>query len=193
MTRREDQPQQVVAHIVVHRGLEIAGEGRLPLLEVLTELAVLPVEHLVAAEVIDGAMLGGRHQPGAGVVRDARRRPLFERRHERVLREVFGQPDVAHDAREAGDDLRRLDAPDRVDRPMGVGSRHGYRSHHLHLRVAMALWAQLLLLLLELFADLLVVLDGRTRSEVFELEERPQLDFPVFERHPLCPLDGLFL
>jgi hypothetical protein len=25
------------------------------------------------------------------------------------------------------DDLRRLDAPDRVDRPMGVGSRHGYR------------------------------------------------------------------
>src|SRR5688500_10129444 len=54
-------------------------------------------------------------------------------------------------------------------------------------------WAGLLLLLLELSVDLLVVLDGRTRSEVFELEERPQLDFPVFERHPLCPLDGLFL
>ena len=27
--------------------------------------------------------------------------------------------------------LGRLDPPDRVDRAMGVGSRHGYRSHHL--------------------------------------------------------------
>ena len=136
MARREDQPQQVVADVVVHRGLEIAREGVLPLFEIVTELVVLAIEHLAAAEMIDGAMLGGGHQPGAGVVRNARRRPLFERRDERVLREIFGEPDVAHDAREAGDDLRRLDAPDRVDRPMGVGSRHGYRSHHLHARVA---------------------------------------------------------
>ena len=49
------------------------------------------------------------------------------------------------------------------------------------------------LLLAELFADAAMVLDRRPRCEVFELEERPKLDFPVFERHPLGPLDGLFL
>ena len=56
--------------------------------------------------------------------------PLLERGDERVLREVLGEADVAHDAREAGDEPRRLDPPDRVDGAMGVGSGHSYRSDH---------------------------------------------------------------
>ena len=76
-------------------------------------------------------MLRGGHEPGARVVRDARLRPLLERGDESVLRELLGEADVAHDPREAGDEPGRLDPPDRVDRAMGVGSRHGYRSHHL--------------------------------------------------------------
>ena len=65
-------------------------------------------------------MLRGGHEPGARVVRDARLRPLLERGDQRVLRELFGQADVAHDPRQAGDEPGRLDPPDRVDRAMGV-------------------------------------------------------------------------
>ena len=40
-------------------------------LELAAELLVLALEPLVAAELVDGAVLGGRHEPGARVVRDA--------------------------------------------------------------------------------------------------------------------------
>src|SRR5438477_165152 len=50
---------------------------------------------------------------------------------EGILTEVRRQAEVAHDARQAGDEARRLDPPDRLDRAMGVGSRHGLRSEHL--------------------------------------------------------------
>ena len=43
-------------------------------------------------------------------------RPLLQRRDERVLREVLGQPDVAHHPRQPGDQPGRLDPPDGVDR-----------------------------------------------------------------------------
>ena len=99
-------------------------------LELVAELLVLALEQLVPAQQVDRAMLRGGHEPGARVVRDARLRPLLERGDERVLRELLGQADVAHDPREAGDEPGRLDPPDRVDRAMGIGSRHGYRSEH---------------------------------------------------------------
>jgi hypothetical protein len=43
----------------------------------------------------------------------------IERRDKRVLRKVFGQPDVAHDAGQAGDQPGGFDPPDRVDRLLG--------------------------------------------------------------------------
>ena len=43
-------------------------------------------------------------------------------------------PDVAHHARQAGDELRLLDAADRLDGVMCIGSRHGYRYQHLQIR-----------------------------------------------------------
>src|SRR5664279_1565863 len=55
------------------------------------------------------------HQPGAWVLRYARVRPLLQRGDEGVRREVFGQPDVAHDPGDPGDHPGRLDPPDRVD------------------------------------------------------------------------------
>jgi len=72
-------------------------------------------------------MLGGSHQPGAGVIRDARLRPLLEGGNERVLREFLGKADVADDPRESRDNPGRLDPPDCVDCAMCIGSRHGYR------------------------------------------------------------------
>jgi hypothetical protein len=68
------------------------------------------------------------HAPGLSGTPDS---PLLERRDESILGELLGEADVAHDARESGDEPRRLDPPDCFDRAMCVGSRHGYRSHHL--------------------------------------------------------------
>ena len=50
-------------------------------------------------------------------------RPLFERGDERVVREIFGGADIVRDARQAGDQARRFDAPDGVDRGVRVGVR----------------------------------------------------------------------
>ena len=106
---------------------------RLPArLELAADLLVLALEHLVPAQPVDGAALGGGHQPGAGLFGNARLRPLLERGDQRVLRQLLGEADVAHHAGEAGDELRLLDPPDRVDRAMDVGRRcigshRGYR------------------------------------------------------------------
>ena len=131
MAGREHEAQQVVADVVVEGRVEIRHGHLLPGLELVTELLVFALEPLVSPQEIDRAMLRGGHEPGARIVRDARLRPLLERGDESILGEVLGKADIAHDPRETGDEPRRLDPPDRVDRAMGIGSRHGYRSHHL--------------------------------------------------------------
>src|SRR5205823_717196 len=94
--------------------------------ELVCELDMLAPEQLLPLEVVDGVMLRRGHEPGAWVLRHPRLRPLLERGDERVLRELLGETDVAHDARETADQPSRLDPPDRVDRTMGVGRRaHG--------------------------------------------------------------------
>ena len=131
MTRREDQAQEVVADVIVQRGVEGVGLAGLLRVDFVAQLRVLTVEKLPPAKLVDGAVLGGCHQPGARVVRNARRRPALQCGHQRVLRQIFGEPDVPHHARQPGNESRRLDAPDRVDRLMAVGRAHGGRSDHL--------------------------------------------------------------
>ena len=92
---------------------------------------MLALQHRASAEVIDSTMLGGAHEPGARIVRDARLGPLLERREESILCEILGKPDIAHNSREAGDEPGRYHPPDGVNRPMCIGSSHYYRSHHL--------------------------------------------------------------
>jgi hypothetical protein len=43
---------------------------------------------------------------------------VLERSHQRILRQFLGLADVAHDARDGGDDAGRFDAPDRIDGSM---------------------------------------------------------------------------
>jgi hypothetical protein len=113
-------------------GSEVKKARPLPLgLEHVAEIFVLALETLLAPHEIDGAVFGRAHEPRPGVVRDAVAWPLLERCHHRILGELLGEPDVAHDARESGDEPRRLDPADRVDRAMHVGSRHERRSEHL--------------------------------------------------------------
>jgi hypothetical protein len=135
MTRGEDESQQVVADRIVERF--VIGIARLAVyLEFVAELLELAFRQLGAAQTIDRAMLRGRHEPGARIVRHAGFRPLFERGDERVLREFFGEADIAHETREAGNQAGRFDTPDGVDRAMGVVGSHSHRSEHQRSRRA---------------------------------------------------------
>lgn len=82
---------------------------------------MLTLEQRPSSQDIDRAMLCRGHEPRAGISWNARLGPLFERSDERVVREIFSQPDITDDAREAGDEARRLDSPDGVDRAIGIG------------------------------------------------------------------------
>ena len=119
MARHEYQAQQVIADLV-HLSLRGAELLRL---EFLAERLVLGGEHAPAPQVIERAVAGGAHQPGARVVRHPRARPVLQRAHQRILRELLGQADIAHQARQAGDQPGRLDAPYRLDLLMHL--RHG--------------------------------------------------------------------
>ena len=105
MTRGEDQPQQIIADIVFESGVEV---GHVVRLHFVDQLLVLVLGERVMAEVIDAAAFGDRHQPRRRIARNALGRPLFERRDQRVLREVFGKTDIARHARQRRNQLRRL-------------------------------------------------------------------------------------
>jgi hypothetical protein len=75
--------------MIVGSGVEI-GHGQLLLgLQLAAKLLVLAFEELAAAKVIQGAVLSGGHEPGAGIIRDAGFGPLLEGGDERVLGEFF--------------------------------------------------------------------------------------------------------
>jgi hypothetical protein len=68
MAGREDQAEEVVADVVVEGRIEIRLGGDLDL---ASDLLVLALEGLPAAQAVDGLMLRGPHEPGARVVRNA--------------------------------------------------------------------------------------------------------------------------
>ena len=118
MARDEDQPQQVVADVVVERASRSAPLSRCDL-ELAGEFLVLALERACRGGA--GRWRGAWRSPSARRPGCPGRptRPLLERRDQRVLRQLLGHADVAHDARQAGDEPRRLDAPDRLDRAVG--------------------------------------------------------------------------
>ena len=115
----EDQAQQLIADVVVERRLDVLDAGVAFVLEVAADLGVLARLHLVAAELVDRPALGRGHQPGAGVLRNPGLRPFGERGHQRVLRQLFGQADVAHHPGQARDQPGLLDPEDGLDCVVG--------------------------------------------------------------------------
>jgi hypothetical protein len=106
MAGREHHAQEVVLDLAVDGHVDVRL-GNLPLgLELMTEHLKLARVPLLAADEIDGAMLGGGHEPGTRVAGYARLGPLLERRHQGVLCEFLGDADVAHDPDETGDHPR---------------------------------------------------------------------------------------
>src|SRR6266850_584247 len=114
MTGDEHKAQQVVTDVIVERGFKIRHECLLPGIQLTTKFLVLALEELAAAKEINGAMLGGGHEPGTRVLRDARLVPLLARGNQRILGEILGKAYIAHDSHEAADEPGRLDPPDGV-------------------------------------------------------------------------------
>lgn len=81
--------------------------------------------------MIFSAMVSGRHQPGSRIARHAVLRPLLQRRHEGVLRQLLGMANIANDTRQTGYEPRRFYLPNGFNGAMRIGSCHCYRSHHL--------------------------------------------------------------
>ena len=132
MTGSEDEAQQVVIQVIAIRDIaEICFGQRLLHLKVPAQLIDLAFQGDVAPYPIDGAVLGGGHQPGSRVVGDAHLRPPLQRDHQRVLCQILSQANIADDARQAADQFRRLDAPDGVDGAVDVGRRNGHERRRL--------------------------------------------------------------
>ncbi len=125
VTAGEDQPQQIVANVIIDHDIERVDRGLLLRLELAVELLVFAFDPRVASQKIDRAPFRRGHEPRAGIPRNARLGPLLERRHQGVLGEVFGRSDIPHDPCQAGNHGGRLDAPDRVDDAVGFRGRHG--------------------------------------------------------------------
>jgi hypothetical protein len=122
VTCGEDQPEQVVADVVVEVGGDVRVDARRHGAADLRQL--LPVGALPAQQV-DGAMLGRGDQPGRGMLRDPLGRPLLQGDDHGVLGQFLGQPDVADDPGQRGDDARRLEPPHGRQRTARIGTSHG--------------------------------------------------------------------
>ena len=117
----EDQPQQIVADVVVERGVEIGAAISLLGLQLAAELLVLALDAACARRQLVDARGASRspsaRRPGCPA------RPLAASCSSAATSascaSSSASADVAHHARQAGDEPRRLDAEDRVDRPDG--------------------------------------------------------------------------
>ena len=71
MAGDENKPQQIVSDVIILRDVEIRHGHVLLRLKLATQFFMLPLEEFVATKIIDGAILRGGHQPGAGIIRYA--------------------------------------------------------------------------------------------------------------------------
>ena len=106
MAGGEDQPEQIVGDggvellvDVGHRVLPGFGGGLL-----VSEELELAVQVLLPAVAVGGEVLGGRHQPGRRMVRNAVPRPLLQGDLEGVLGEILGGGKVSGDPGERRDE-----------------------------------------------------------------------------------------
>jgi hypothetical protein len=113
--------------VLINLGLDGVAAELLFHLKLVPEQGMLVREHAGAAQLIERTILGGGHEPGAGVVGDPGAWPCFEGTQECLLRQLLGQPDIAHPPCERCDQVRRLDAPDCIDGAMDIRDRHGHR------------------------------------------------------------------
>ena len=90
VARGEDQPQQVIADVIVECGVEIGRRGVLRDLQLVAELLMLALEERTSAQLVDRPVLRRGHEPRAWIAGNARLGPLLRvpprARHGRDLR-----------------------------------------------------------------------------------------------------------
>ena len=107
MAAREQELEPLVGdrrlvHLVLHRLGNV-------------EQARLRGERAVAADAVDRAVAGGRHEPGARVLRRALARPALRGDRERLLGGFLGEVEVAEEADQACEDAAPLVAEDLLE------------------------------------------------------------------------------
>lgn len=104
MAGHEHQTQLVIAQVII--GIdELRGTGGLLFaLDLEAQRILLAPLQLIVAQAVDGAVLGGGHQPRGRVVGNAVARPMLQCGDQRILRQFFGQTDVAELACQRTDD-----------------------------------------------------------------------------------------
>ena len=128
MAAGEDESQPVVgdrAHVALRIDARLSIDGRELRLDrrFAPEQLGLLGEPFAAPQSVDRPVPRGRHDPGAGIVRDATRRPRLEGRQERFLDRFLGEIEVAKDPDERSDDPTRLLAKELVDDDVWIGWR----------------------------------------------------------------------
>src|SRR6266704_1917221 len=110
MAAREHHPELVVPERGRQKELLYNWPQGPFALDPTSELRRKPPSRAFAAQQVDRAVLGGRHQERRVVLRDSVDRPRFDGLRERVLHHVFRERQVpdAKDARERGQETRPL-------------------------------------------------------------------------------------
>src|ERR1700732_2298292 len=103
MTGNEDEPEQVVADVVVDRGFQTSHGGLLPGIGFASKFFMLTFKKFFSAGGVNGATLCRGHEQGTRIIRNTRLWPTLESGDEGVLGEVFRQADVTYHASESGD------------------------------------------------------------------------------------------
>ncbi len=113
--------QEVIAYILIRIRIRVFwnADGIFQF-KITSHFFGLAFEADVAANLVDGMMFGGRHEPGAGVIGDARLGPLLEGGNKGALRKIFGETHIADKAREGRDQSGGFDPPDCVNRAMDI-------------------------------------------------------------------------
>ena len=123
-------------NVAIHRAIEAVW--RIESAKIIAGVARLVGDVGLAEDLAQDALVaalerwpqsGTPDNPGAWLMATAKHRAIdllrrdrmLERCHQCILCKFLGEADVAHHPRHAGDDLRGLDAPDRVDRLVGGG------------------------------------------------------------------------
>jgi hypothetical protein len=122
VTGGEDEPQELVAEIVVHGHVDRFGRAVGNAVQGPRDLPVFALAHLVATKGVDGAPFGGGHQPGARIGRNAG--PFGQGDDQRVLRRLLGKVDIPHHAGQARDEPGPFNAKGRFDRLVRFACGH---------------------------------------------------------------------
>jgi hypothetical protein len=130
MARDKDQAQEIVADLVIKQGVEVRLCGLLLGRKLARKLLMLALLQFMVSEVVDGAALADRHEPGAGPVGNAGIGPLLKGGDKSVMRELLGDAYVAHEPRKPSNELCLLKSKNCLDCAMCVGRRHDDRTHH---------------------------------------------------------------